>query len=222
MTDLDDIDPCRNPAPTQPCTLCDRPFKPDDPWIDWRWGCHDGCGYCGQEGHDSLQPFHVDCVQAMMRFGLSHPYMGDLPHDLLVGDVIPLLWRAMWDPAHVTVADATLARTVYDRCMGERYGDPAYSNPFDVWRLRIFDSRTEFQATLMRPLANCLGLDDREAPYLPRLLRRRPFGGWGFPNRLARMTREEAADMARRMADDPHVSPCRPRRIVRHEPSVWG
>ncbi|MBT1164600.1 hypothetical protein [Bifidobacterium felsineum] len=216
LRDLDELDPCRHPAPHTGCTLCGRPLEPAGPWVDWRWGVHDGCGLCGPEGHDNVQPFHVECAAALMRAGYD-PYMPDEPWALEETWLKPTLWQAVWQPENITLGDAILARTIYRRLHGDK-DDPAVMNPFAA-NLAYYDSRDEFAATDLDAYAHSLGLDERESRYLPYLLQD-DWHGMCRPDPDVRgMDRNQLADRVRRLAADPTRAPWPD--VKPKSPSVW-
>lgn len=217
-------DICHQPAPDCGCTLCGQPLKPEEPWIDWRWGEHDGCELCGPEGHDEPNPFHVECVQAFMVSGDTHPYMGDEPMALDDVWLTPTLWRAVWEPERVTVRDAQLAALVYGRLYPDYKDcemDPAAMSPFDAVKYS-WDSKAEFAATDCLPYARCLGLTEREAAILPNLLEPTRFGGWEMPFQLRRMGKEELADHIRDFARNKRVEAWDGTLGAKSEPSIWA
>lgn len=216
-------DDCHQPASDCGCTLCGQPLEPEEPWIDWRWGEHDGCGLCGPEGHDEVNPFHVECVQAFMAAGSIHPYMGDEPMALDGVWLTPTLWRAVWEPERVTVADARLAALVYGRIYPEYKDgvfDPATMNPFDANQYS-WDTREEFATTDCLPYARCLGITEREAAILPNLLEPVRSGGWEMPVLLRRMNNTELAEHIREQARGQKVETWAGALGVEKEPSIW-
>lgn len=201
MPNLDDMDPCRHPAPDTPCLLCDQPLEADGPWVDWRWGTHDGCGECGPIGHDTVQPFHVECAHALMAAGGLSYLMPDESWLLMDTWLKPILWRAVWQPGRVRVNEAMLAHTVYARIMGDMYPleDPAAMNPFDAAG-NLWESRKDFQDTDMDAYAHCLGLTWDEAPFLTGLLEP-DMDCCHAPSEILDMTRGELAAHVRAVAD---------------------
>lgn len=197
MTNLEDVDPCRHPASATPCRLCGRPLEADGPWVDWRWGEHDGCG---PMGHDTVQSFHVECARALMLAGGLH-YLPDEPELLTGAWLKPVLWRAVWQPDRVRVDEAMLAHTVYARIMGDPYRDedPAAMNPFQAAGDR-WDSRKAFQDVDMDAYAHCLGLTWDEAPFLVDLLEPDVLR-WRASSEIRDMTRAELAAHVRAIAD---------------------
>lgn len=220
--DYEDKDPCRHPAPKSLCRLCDTPLEPDRPWIDWRWGDHDGCGYCGPTGHDTVQPFHIECVEALIRAGFSGPYMPDMPWTLEDAWLRPTLWRVVWDPNRIMTGDAELAHLIWTRIFGKDYRDydPVTMNPFQAVDY-MYDSREEFQKD-MYAYGRCLGLTDSETMYLPLLLEESKYWGWEAPDSIRNMSREQLADHVRRMAENPDIRPWELRVVPVEKPDVWN
>ncbi|MBT1162942.1 hypothetical protein [Bifidobacterium sp. SO1] len=223
MTVYEDDDPCKASAPTTTCRLCGQPLEPDMPWIDWRWGDHDGCGYCGPQGHDSVQPFHEECVEALFK-AYDHPtvYPPDEPDAILSTWLRPTLWKTVWMPDRVTVQDAMLAHTVYSRIaltVGfDGSDDPADLNPFKACEW-IFDDMGEFRSKYMIPYAKSLGLDRDEAGYLTSFL----VDGrmLAAPDWVRDATKEQLADRVRRMAADPYKYPLPMTVEPADDPSIW-